>query len=629
METVNMMKYFSRVFVSVIIICGLFSVSIIPFGFAQNGLITFITSDTVWTKDNSVYSLSGPIVISSGVTLTINPGVTVDLNGYYIFVNGTLQGIGSDTETMQINGGEILYGDNDQVGLNSIFENTIINSTISSNKPLILNNNIINVGVTVGANSVISNNVVLATINTGDNAIVLNNDIKADLSVGDSSRISDNTIEADVTAGSSAKILSNTINGSRIYFMPYGGHASTIALTVGGLSEISNNTILGGVKATSSTISNNTISGGAPFTDWAGRGGDSTSAVEVSGESSITFNVISSATGGYGVLIRGGNTYISGNVIQNTIRVAGDALIEENMIFNGGIQVGHIFVSAFNDIDYGYGDSIIRNNIIMNSSTGVYSYREGGTAIIEQNLIVNNSRGISGASQMTIINNTITDNTEAINLGTSSVMIEYNNIINYSQNSLSLSSVPTVVNALHNWWGTTDTQAINLTIHDFKYDITLGKVSFVPLLALQNPYAPSTSFSLPTPPITPGITIHEPEPELPIASFTYSPLGPQVNDTITFDSSGCSDSDGTIVSYSWDFGDGTTSTSHNPTHIYAQEGSYTVTLTITDNDGLKDSITMSLGEILIPEFPSWILLPLFLISTLAVTVYRRKMKRTR
>ena len=501
MGNVKMMKSFLRIFLSVIIVSGLISVTTVHFGLAQSGLVTFLNSDTVWTKANSPYNLTGPTVISTGVTLTINPGVTVNLNGYYIFVNGTLKAIGSASDKIQINGGETSFGDNDQTGLNSIFENTMINSTISSSKPLKLNNNTINVGVTVGANSVISNNVVVAAINTGDNTTVSNNDIKADLSVGDSCIISYNIIEGDVTAGSSAKILSNTINGSSRYTMPFGGFGYTTALTVGALSE----------------ISNNTISGGAPFTDWAGRPEDSTSAVTVSGDSSITFNIISSSTGGYGVLIRGGYTHVSGNVIQNRIRVAGDALIEENLIFNGGIQVGHIFVSAFNDIDYGYGDSIIRGNIITNNSVGIFSSGEDGTAIIEQNLISNNSDGISVASQVTILNNTITDSYVAITLRTSSATIAYNNIVNYTQNSVFLSSVSTAVNATYNWWGTTDTQSINLTIHDFKYDINLGTVSFTPLLTTQNPEAPSTSFSLPMPPMTPT-TI----PEFP--SWTILPL---------------------------------------------------------------------------------------------------------
>ncbi len=55
---------------------------------------------------------------------------------------------------------------------------------------------------------------------------------------------------------------------------------------------------------------------------------------------------------------------------------------------------------------------------------------------------------------------------------------------------------------------------------------------------------------------------------------------------VQFDGSGSSDPDGTIASYAWDFGDGNTGMGERPTHTYAVAGSYTVTLTVTDNDAL-------------------------------------------
>ena len=45
----------------------------------------------------------------------------------------------------------------------------------------------------------------------------------------------------------------------------------------------------------------------------------------------------------------------------------------------------------------------------------------------------------------------------------------------------------------------------------------------------------------------------------------------------------------TITSWLWDFGDGQTSTLQNPSHVYATPGSYTVTLTVTNSDGVSDS----------------------------------------
>jgi PKD repeat protein len=62
--------------------------------------------------------------------------------------------------------------------------------------------------------------------------------------------------------------------------------------------------------------------------------------------------------------------------------------------------------------------------------------------------------------------------------------------------------------------------------------------------------------------------------------------------TITFNNYS-SDSDGTITSQSWSFGDGTTSTAKNPTHTYSSSGIYSVKLTVTDNDGASDALTKS------------------------------------
>jgi len=73
----------------------------------------------------------------------------------------------------------------------------------------------------------------------------------------------------------------------------------------------------------------------------------------------------------------------------------------------------------------------------------------------------------------------------------------------------------------------------------------------------------------------------------PIASFTYSPPNPLIDEIVTFDASASDDPDGTIVDYSWDFGDAQTGSSKIVSHAYTSFGNYTVTLNVTDNDGLK------------------------------------------
>ena len=70
----------------------------------------------------------------------------------------------------------------------------------------------------------------------------------------------------------------------------------------------------------------------------------------------------------------------------------------------------------------------------------------------------------------------------------------------------------------------------------------------------------------------------------PIASFTSACTGL----TCSFDGSGSSDPDGTITNYAWNFGDGTTGSGVTVSHTYAAStytGTYTATLTVTDNSG--------------------------------------------
>jgi PKD repeat protein len=66
----------------------------------------------------------------------------------------------------------------------------------------------------------------------------------------------------------------------------------------------------------------------------------------------------------------------------------------------------------------------------------------------------------------------------------------------------------------------------------------------------------------------------------PVANFTSS--CPNLACTFT---DGSTDSDGTVAAWSWDFGDGGTSSDRNPSHTYATAQTYTVRLTVTDDDG--------------------------------------------
>ncbi len=78
--------------------------------------------------------------------------------------------------------------------------------------------------------------------------------------------------------------------------------------------------------------------------------------------------------------------------------------------------------------------------------------------------------------------------------------------------------------------------------------------------------------------------------QLPKPNAGGSQLG-LVGNPIQFSGDGSSDPDGTIASYSWNFGDGQTATDVNPVHAYATPGKYTPSLTVTDNSGAQATDT--------------------------------------
>ncbi|MEO1727081.1 MAG: PKD domain-containing protein [Bacteroidota bacterium] len=76
----------------------------------------------------------------------------------------------------------------------------------------------------------------------------------------------------------------------------------------------------------------------------------------------------------------------------------------------------------------------------------------------------------------------------------------------------------------------------------------------------------------------------------PDAGFTFSCNNLTCDFTDT-----SSDSDGALVTWDWDFGDGASSSQQNPTRIYASAGTYSVTLTVTDNEGATDDVTRTVS----------------------------------
>ncbi len=110
----------------------------------------------------------------------------------------------------------------------------------------------------------------------------------------------------------------------------------------------------------------------------------------------------------------------------------------------------------------------------------------------------------------------------------------------------------------------------------YNFTVTASITSFNPRTTIENQYIHAVVMSPPT------------------AAFSHNPSTMLVNQEVMFDASPSSDMDGTIQSCIWDFGDSQEGTGTIVNHTYTNTGNYTVTLTVTDNDGLSDIETQTI-----------------------------------
>ncbi|HEV3377283.1 MAG TPA: PKD domain-containing protein [Thermoleophilaceae bacterium] len=107
-----------------------------------------------------------------------------------------------------------------------------------------------------------------------------------------------------------------------------------------------------------------------------------------------------------------------------------------------------------------------------------------------------------------------------------------------------------------------------------------------------------------TPKVAPRVDLRAPlgvvvsPNQAPVASFAAVPGS--AGSATRFDASSAADSDGSIVRYDWDFGDGTLlrDGGPSPTHVYSRSGTYTVTLVVTDNEGASTTTIFTGGTVL-------------------------------
>ena len=290
------MKLVSRALLVFVIFTGLFFVSIPDFGTVQatdvNGILS---SDTTWTKEDSPVKLTGPVLVSVGVTLTIEAGVQVNLNGHYILVNGTLHAVGTSDEPISIGGGtyemldvnltEFSTSWNEQTGSGTLIEYASMSLEIHEVTPKITNSHL-------GHTKIFDTSLILSGLTF------------------------DRYAELEVFGGSPV-ISNNFFNGSVIHVW-------------GGSPLISNNNITG-------VLSSNNFKyypeygvniGGVRLDGVRHSHGDINA--HVSGNTIVGHQLI-------GVYAAKGTTIIENNLIANSedgIYVTGEATIQDNTIVN-------------------------------------------------------------------------------------------------------------------------------------------------------------------------------------------------------------------------------------------------------------------------------------------------------
>lgn len=137
----------------------------------------------------------------------------------------------------------------------------------------------------------------------------------------------------------------------------------------------------------------------------------------------------------------------------------------------------------------------------------------------------------------------------------------------------------------------------------------------------------TTSFAMSEKIVDTNLWAGKPDTQPPVAEAGQN-QAVNMGTRVTFDATGCSDNVG-IVSYEWDFGDGSTGTGIITTHVYTNLGSHVVTLTVWDAAGNNntDEMTVNVEEATIPPTVGVFALAVVALVVIGTFVWRRKKRR--
>ncbi len=427
-----------------------------------------LNADTHWTTDNSPVTFNGTVMVNNNSTLTIDPGVTVNLGIYGLFISGSLNAIGTT--------------ENGIIFTSSAIANYTIYPYAS---------------ISFGPTSNAWNN------DTNSGSIIQNSNLnQVDIQISSASPKIDNcafSFQAPYVAPISISGGSPTISGNTISYNVQGSNSginvNSVIVYFGNPSIINNHFQCNYYNSPSNDIK---VSTGSP---------------------TISNNVFAgaySSSNNNGIDVNSGTPLISNNQFQGNGYL--NAIVDSS---SGSFTIANnVFSNCLSGITAQAGSTLdVENNSFLEGTDGI-SIAPGATVTVSDNLINHNSRfGIIGGGN--INSNTITNNQVGIHNPPSGI-ISNNNIVGNTVSSIDATTAN--INAANNWWGTTDTQTINQTIYDSKVDSRLGTISFIPFLTEPSSSAPAIPAT--TPVVTPVPTLlatPQPTPLFIISTPTSTP----------------------------------------------------------------------------------------------------------
>jgi parallel beta-helix repeat protein len=478
-----MLKQFYALLIIITFSCSLLALCSLQQGQAWD--YTFvdagvINSDTVWKKENGQYlRFQGSVTVAKGVTLTIEPEVSVELCGFNLQVDGVLVAIGNDQlNGGSFNGGKIIFsntsiGWNQQTGRGNLIENWDFSGvTIEADSSVNIFKCSADSGITISGNVMLSECYV-ALMQAENDYTSPNNGHSINILSG-SPIVYNNTVKGEIYSGStdSPRIFNNTVNGAisvgLFYYLPVIADSPII---YGNTVYSSNDGIF--VYAKSPMITNNTIIG-------PGINGRGTCGIML-------------------YVTAGGNALVSDNTISSFLSGITDSA-------NSTVTIENNYITLCGQGINGVGSNvIIRNNTFTENLVGINIFLKG-SPVIEFNNIQNS------------LNNSI----YLADIPWQNVLISDN------------------INAANNWWGTTDESKIASSIYDNKYDSALGTVNFTPFLTSPNPQAmPDPTAAIPTPSIPSTTFTPSPTPDAmliesnsTVSAFSFNASIPEISFTV-------------------------------------------------------------------------------------------------